>query len=121
MSGPLLVDNTVAVLQRKHDVRLLGNLLTARTVTARGKERAVEIPDDEDDELGPSYIEPRGISSLIDISDDSNKSEAGIGRVTTSQAFETADLDDDEPPPPPRRRRCRKDREKATAEDLASR
>jgi hypothetical protein len=124
MSGPLLVDNTVAVLQRKQDVRLLGNLLTARTVTARGKERAVEIPDDEDDELGPSYIEPRGISSLIEISDDSDNSEAGIGRVTASQAFETADLDDDdddddEAPPPPRRRR--KDREKATAEDLASR
>jgi hypothetical protein len=119
-----VVDSTVAVLQRRQDVRLLGNLLTARTVTTRGKERAVEIPNDEDDELGPSYIEPRGISSLIEISDDSDNSEAGIGRVTASQAFETADLDDDdddddEAPPPPRRRR--KDREKATAEDLASR
>jgi hypothetical protein len=128
MSGPLLVDNTVAVLQRKHDVRLLGNLLTARTVTARGKERAVEIPDDEDDELGLPSLQLRGISSLIDISDDSDKTEAGIGRITASQAFETADLDDDDeppppppPPPPPRRRRRRKDREKATAEDLASR
>jgi hypothetical protein len=65
----------------------------ARTVV-KAKQKAVEIPDDEDDELGPSYIELRGISSLIEISDDSDDSEIRIGRVTASQAFETADLHD---------------------------